>query len=108
MTYTRPQTILGAADSATTSGDHFIGDARLITLSIQTSTGSASNITVKLSDADGFQAAIPAASYSVATVLPNAGIFTIDPGARWMQVERQDIAVSAASNTTVTLNRHLQ
>lgn len=107
MGYTMPQTVLGSGSSGS-SGDHFVGDARLLTVSVQTSTGSASNVTISLSNADGFQAAIPAASYSVATVLTKSGIFTVDPGARWMKVERADIAISATSNTTVLLNRTLQ
>lgn len=105
MSYGNPQVILGnASGSSGTSPSIFVGEVRLLSLSVITSTGSASNITVSLSNDDGFQSAI--ANWSVVTVLANRGIYTIDPGARWMQVERANIAMtSAASNTTVLLNR---
>lgn len=107
MSYTQPQVILNSGSSGTGNA-HFVGDARLITLSVQTSTGSASRFTISLSDADGFQSTIPDASYSVATVLLNAGIYTIDPGARWMRAEQPNFALSSTSAVTITLNRHLQ
>lgn len=107
MAHTRPQVILTSGSSGTGTA-HFVGDARLLTLSIQTSTGSASRFTISLSNADGFQSAIPDASFSVATTLLNAGIYTIDPGARWLRAEQPNFALSATSAVTMTLNRHLQ
>lgn len=107
MAHTRPQVILTSSSSGTGT-PYFVGDARLLTLSIQTSTGSASRFTMSLSNADGFQAAIPEASWSVATVLLNAGIYTIDPGARWLRAEQPNFALSATSAVTLTLNQHRQ
>jgi len=112
MAQGRPKAVLGlagvASSSTGTSNPLFIGDCRLVTLSVQTSTGSASNITVSLSDNDGFQSRDSTLFWSMVTLLQNRGIFTIDPGARWMQVERANIAMSAASNTTVMVNRYYE
>jgi hypothetical protein len=105
MAYTRSQVILNSSSSGTGTA-HFVGDARLITVSIVTSTASASKVTFSLSNDDGFQSAI--VNWSLATALPNAGIFTIDPGGRWLRAEQADIALSATSAVTVTLNRYIQ
>lgn len=109
MLWNRDQTLLGASNSSQTSPDIFVGDCRFITVSVETSTGSASNITISLSNAGGLgSTAVGSTTYSVVTVLPNAGIFTIDSGARWIKAERANIAVSATSNTTVMCNRTYQ
>src|SRR3954463_2860116 len=114
MAYARPKILLGlsgnASSSTGTSTAIFVGDCRLLTLSVQTgSNTSASVVTVSLSDNNGFQSNDSALFFSVVTVLPNRGIFTIDPAARWMQVERANFAMtSAASNTTVMLNRYYE
>ena len=105
--FTRPQVILDS-NSSGTGLPHFVGDARLLTLSIQTSTASASRFTISGSNADGLQAAIPDASWSVMTTLLNAGIYTIDPGARWVRAEQANFQLSATSACTLTLNRYLQ
>lgn len=107
MPYTRDKVILTSSSSGTGTA-HWVGDARLLTLSIQSSTGSASRFTISLSNANGFQAAIPEASWSVATTLLNVGIFTIDPGARWIRAEQPNFSLSATSANTLTLNRHIQ
>ena len=107
MGYSKQQVLLGlASDSSGTSPAIFVGDARLLSLSRVTSTGSASNLTVSLSNDDGFTAAIT--SWSVVTILPNQGIFTIDPGARWLRAERALISISQTSNETVALNRYYE
>ena len=104
MGHSKHKYVLGSRNSDTASSDIFVGDVRLLSLSVQTSTGSASNVTVSLSDSNGFDG--QSIVYSTVTVLPNAGIFSIDPGARWMQVQRAGIGVSALSNVTVNLNRY--
>ena len=107
MGYAKYQNMLGADSSSSgTSPWFFVGDCRLITVSRVTSTASASNLTISLSNDDGLQSSI--ANFSLATVLPNAGIFTIDPGARWIRAERAAIGISASSNETVQLNRYYQ
>jgi hypothetical protein len=90
--------------SSGTSPSIFVGDCRLLSISIQTSTGSASNVTVSLANDGGFTRSV--GFWSVVTVLPAQGIYAIDPGARWVQVERANIGISATSNVTVILNRY--
>jgi hypothetical protein len=107
MAYSKDQVLLGAAsDSSGTSPSIFVGDCRLLSVSRVTSTGSASNLTISLSNDNGFSATIT--NWSVVTVLPSAGIFTVDPGARWLKAERANIGISATSNETVVLNRYYE
>lgn len=112
MPHSKAQEMLGVATSISsgTSPSIFVGDCRLLSLSVVTSTGSASNVTVSLSNDPGFSAVI--GSWSNVTILPNQGIFSIDPGARWIRVERAAIAINAAgstaSNTSVILNRYYE
>lgn len=105
--FTRPQVILDS-NSSGTGLPHFVGDARLLTLSIESSTASASRWTISGSNADGMQAAIPEASWSVLTTLLGRGLYTIDPGARWLRAEQPNFSLSATSANTLTLNRYLQ
>lgn len=101
--------LTGNASSSTgTSTPIFVGDCRLITVSIQTSTTSASNVTISLSNNHGLNSTDSTFFWSTATVLPNRGVFTVDPGARWIRAERADIAISTASNVTVMLNRYYE
>jgi hypothetical protein len=113
MGWNRPKILLGLAGNASgssgTSPAILVGDCRLLTLSVQTgSNTSASAVTVSLSNNHGMNSTDSTLVWSVVTVLPNRGIFTIDPGANFLQVERAAHAISGASNTTVILNRHYQ
>lgn len=110
MSYSYRNVMLGAGDSGATSNPCFIGDLWQLTLSIQTSTTSTSRFTVNATNADGFQSALNTASasgnsghWSVLTTITSAGVFTIDPGVRWIQVTRPDFTISAASVATVTI-----
>lgn len=103
LNYSRNEVLLGAANSNFTSPAYLIGDFRQASLSWQTSTGSASVLTVQLSNADGFTSAIPEAAWSTGTLLTSQGMQTIDPGVKWLRVIRDSIQVSASSNATVTL-----
>jgi hypothetical protein len=103
MGYNNKKVMLGSGSSGT-SPDVFVGDCRLLSVSIQTSTGSASNVTISLSNDDGFQSAV--GFRSVVTVLPNQGIYAIDPGARWIRAERAAIGVSSTSNVTIILSKY--
>jgi hypothetical protein len=105
MSYTMPQVILDSNSSGTGTA-HFVGDARLVTVSVITSTGSASRFTISLSNDNGLQAAV--VNWSIATTLVNTGIFTIDPGARWIRAEQPVFSLSATSANTLFLNRYLQ
>lgn len=107
MAHAKAKVLLGqagiASSSTGTSNPCFVGDCRLLTLSIQTQTASASNITVSLSNTNGFQSNDSAFFWSNVTILPAQGIFTIDPGARWIRVER-----ASGSTATVILNRYYE
>jgi hypothetical protein len=98
MGYSKIKVLLGSGSSGTSP------DSQALSVSIQSSTGSASNVTIALSNDNGFTSSI--VFRSGVTVLPAQGIFSIDPGARWLRAERANIALSAASNTTVILNRY--
>ena len=113
MARNKPKIMLGlsgvASSSTGTSNPTFVGDCRLLTISMQTSTASASNITISLSNNHGMNSTDSTLFWSTVTILPSRGIFTIDPGAQWIQAERANIAMtSAASNTTVVLNRYYE
>jgi hypothetical protein len=103
MGYANHNVMLGSGSSGT-SPDVFVGDCRLLSVSIQTSTGSASNVSIALSNDDGFAATV--GFRSIVTVLPNQGIYAIDPGARWIRAERAAIGISSTSNVTVILSRY--
>jgi 3-oxoacyl-(acyl-carrier-protein) synthase len=105
MGHSNYKVLLGSGSSGT-SPHVFVGDVRLLSVSIQTSTGSASNITISLSNDDGFGAEV--GHWSTVTVIPATGIYAVDPGARWIRAERANIAVSAGSNATVTLNKYYE
>ena len=107
MTYTRDEVILTSSSSGTGLAC-WVGDARLITLSIRSSTASASRFTISGSNDDGFQSAIAEGSWSVITTIVSQGIYTLDPGARWIRAEQPNFALSATSAVTMTLNRHMQ
>ena len=100
------QQVLLDSSSSGTSPSIFVGDCRLLSVSVVTSTGSASNITILLSNDNGFTGEI--ANWSMVTVLPNQGIYSIDPGARWLRADRAAIAISASSSATVLLNRYYE
>lgn len=105
----RRHVALGADSSSETGAVWYAGEFDKLTVSIQSSTGSASRYTVVGTNQDGLQAAlttpsrlVPANNWSIVTVITAQGIYTIDPGIRWLNVIRDGISVSAASNATVT------
>jgi hypothetical protein len=112
MTYCKPKVLLGlAAHTSGSSGSSpsiFVGDCRLLSVSVQTSTASASNITISLSNNHGLNSEDSLLVWSTVTVIPNRGIFTVDPGARWLRAERANIGISSTSNVTVILNRYYE
>jgi hypothetical protein len=113
MSYAKQKIVLGLAGIASSSTGSslpvFVGDCRLLTLSVQSSNASASRYTVSISNNDGFQSRDSALFFSVVTTILNQGVYTIDPGGRWLQVERPNFGMgSAASNVTVILNRYFE
>lgn len=101
--YTKHYTLLGSSSNATQSTPVFVGDFRFMSISVESSTGSASRYTVQISDADGFGTAIREGEWSTGTVLTSQGVQTVDPGIRWVRVQRDTISLSASSNATIRL-----
>lgn len=101
--WTRRIQLLDNSSSTLSSVPYFVGAAETISLSIMTSTTSASNVTIRGSNAAGFSTAIPDFSWSVLTVLPAQGQYLITPGIRWILAERANFAVSQSSNVSVTV-----
>lgn len=102
---------LGAADSSLTGAAWFTGDFRQLTVSIRSSTASASRYTFIGTNDDGFAAVlgtplqtVPSGGWSILTTVTAQGLYTFDPtaGFRWINVFRDTISVSASSNVTVT------
>jgi hypothetical protein len=107
MAHTRDEIILTSSSSGTGLAT-WVGDARLITLSIRSSTASASRYTISGSNDNGFQAAIAEGSWSNMTTIVSQGIYTIDPGVRWIRAEQPVFSLSATSANTMIINRHMQ
>ena len=109
MPYGKNKVLLGNSSvlsSVLTSNAQLVDGYRQLSISIQSSVASDENIRVFGTNASGFDAALVAANWSLVTSIPNQGIYTIDPGMRWMRADRNPFSVasqSAASNTTVIL-----
>lgn len=102
---------LGSQNSNLTGAPYLVADLRQLTVSIQTSTASASRFTIIGTNDDGLQSAlgtpsqtVPAAGWSIVTVLTQQGISVFDPapGFRWINAFRDGFAVSAVSNASIT------
>lgn len=98
-----------AGTSGATGSPWFVGDFARLTVSIQTSTTSASRFTIYGSNADGFTEALNTASASgvsghwshITVITGGQGIYTIDPGFRWVNSCRPDFTTSVGSGATV-------
>jgi hypothetical protein len=77
-----------ANSSDVTSNAVLTADWNIVTLSWQTATGSASTLTAQGTLSDGLRSSIAEAEWSTLTTLTTQGIFTVDPGARWIRVLR--------------------
>ena len=101
---------LGAANSNLTGAAWLVADFWQLTVSIQSSTGSASRYTVIGTNADGLRSAlgtpsqtVPSAGWSIVTAITAQGLYGFDVlGYRWVSVFRDSISVSASSNVTMT------
>ena len=113
MPYGRNKVMLGndsVLSSRITSNAQLVDGYRQLSISIQTSGTSARNVRVYGTNADGLTSALVDGNFSLVTSIPNAGIYTIDPGMRWIRTDRNPFSVasqSAASNTTVTLQMNV-
>ena len=102
---------LGADTSNLTGAVWLVADFDKLTVSIQSSTASASRYTIIGTNDDGLQSALgtplqtaPSAGWSIVTAITAQGIYGFDvTGLRWINVFRDGISVSAASNVTVAL-----
>ena len=97
MGYSKIRNLLDSSlnSALTTSNPYLVQDAYSIQVSLLTQT-TASAYTLQASNADGFTAAIPANSWSNATVLTAAGQYAVTPGMRWLRAIQ-------ASNSTATV-----
>lgn len=112
MPYGKNKVMLGLANSDITSPPQLVDGYRQLSISIQTSGDSARNVRVYGTNADGFDAALTGVplvngNWSLVTTIPQAGIYTVDPGMRWLRVDRDPFSVSATSNTTITLQANV-
>ena len=73
-----------ATSSTYTSGPIFWGD--FLYGSVQWADGGNSVLTVEASNEDGFRSSL--VTYSALTGMPATGLYTIDPGPRWVRVVR--------------------
>ncbi len=79
-----------SGQSSTYTGNwQLISDYASMSLSIITQDTGASRFTIDGSNDDGYAAAIT--QYSTLTALTAPGLYTIDPGARWMRVRRSSL-----------------
>lgn len=99
-------TALDVTTSNLTGRPWFVGDFRQLTLSIESQTNAASRYTVIGTNDDGFREALgtplqtaPTDGWSIVTVLTAQGVYSVDPGLRWLNVFRP-----SASSATVVLN----
>ena len=78
----------GTSSSSVTSPIALTADWNIVSLSWLTATTSASTLTVQGTLFSGVTATIPEAEWSTLTLLRAQGIYTVDPGARWIRVLR--------------------
>lgn len=85
--YERHHVVFNSANSSTyTSNPVLTADAATLSLSWTTVSGTASRLTVQGSNDQGFTGAIT--NWSTITALTAQGFYTVDPGARWMRIQR--------------------
>jgi len=81
---------LSATSSTYTSGWVLVADYRQMSLEWQ--DGGNSRLTLAGTNLDGLRAALPAttsaATTSALTGITSSGMFTVDPGVRWLRAER--------------------
>lgn len=108
--FTGRQDNVGADTSNITGNPWWVGDFRQLTVSIATSTASASRVTIVGSNLDGFKSTLSSALATASNALwshitvitAGQGLYTVDCGFRWVNAIRPDFTASAASNMTVT------
>ena len=113
MPYGKHKVLLGndsALSSTITSNAQLVDGYRQLSISIETSGTSTRNVRIYGTNAQGLDSALVAENWSLVTTIPGAGIYTVDPGMRWLQADRNPFSVasqSATSNTTVILQANV-
>ena len=87
-----------AQSSTFTTASVLVADFDNLTVSWATDTTAASVYTIQGTNVDGFGAAIAEGDWSDVTAITAQGIFTIDPGVRWLRGLRN-------SNESVSISR---
>ena len=87
MGYERSWVALSSAQTSTyTSNPFLVADAATLSVSVITAAAVSSTVTIQGSNDDGLSASI--ANWSTVTGVTAPGLYTIDPGARWLRVQR--------------------
>lgn len=106
---TKQHVCLGASSPSALTGNVFCAaDYQTLTVSFQSSVTNGSRLTIIGTNDDGFQSALGtpsqtlnAGGWSIVTVITSSGIYTMDPGIRWVNAFRDPGWASAGSNCTV-------
>jgi len=80
-----------ANSSVRTSNSVLVADWDQISVSVQTSGALASRYTVWATNYDGFQSALVEANWSAITGITAQGLFSVDPGMRFLRATRSAI-----------------
>ncbi len=87
-----------AQSSTFTTASVLVADFDNLTVSWATDTAAASTYTIQGTNVDGFGAVIAEADWSDITAMTAQGIFTVDPGVRWVRGLRN-------SNESLSISR---
>lgn len=108
--YTKRHVCFGADAPSTLTGTAFYaGDFRVLTVSVDSKVTNGSRCTIIGTNDDGLCKAlgtpsqtIGAGGWSIVTTITSRGVFTLDPGIRWLNAFRDPGWGSVVSNCTVT------
>lgn len=94
--YSERRKVLFDANSTSsfTSAWHLVAEYAQLTMSYSSSVTGTANLIVHGSNDDGLRSSIN--SFSVLTTVTAAGLFTIDPGVRWLRAVRSSSSGSRA------------
>lgn len=107
--YTRYQVNLGADTSSQTGNPWFVGDFRTLTVSVTSGSAAASRLSILGSNNDGFNSTLSSGNptvdtnqWSHVTQILTQGVFTIEPGFRWINAVRAT-AFSGQTGSNITV-----
>ena len=99
MAYTKFKTLLDTSASSVTGGPTLIADLTQLTVSWITQVGTASTLTIQMSNEHGLNADFGTAAWSHVTGLTAQGVFGVETGGRWLRILR-----ASASSATVQIS----